>query len=615
MDENVKILIVEDEALVAASIKRHLGNLGYTVVGTAASAAKAFELLEADCPHLVLLDIKIKGDLDGIQTAEKIRDKYGIPYIYLTAHTDGGTLERAKKTEPYGYVVKPIEPRNMHSAIEMALYKHRAEGDLKESEERYRTLIEGADQPIFTVDNRGNILFTNRIAHEHFGEPTEGKVYDWIPKALTHPLKNLIGKTFETQTVQMMETTVLVDGEKAWYDIRICPLKNKDDQVDSVMVIACDISDRKTVEEERIRLVEALEHADETIIITDREANIIYANSALEKNTGYTPDEVMGRRPNIFKSGKHDTVFYKQLFDVLESGDTWRGMFINKKKDGTLYEEEATISPVKDEEGHISNYVAVKRDVTEERKLEKQLQQAKKLEAIGTLAGGIAHDFNNIIHVINANAQLAMQEVVEGTEVRECLEDIYKASKRASDLVSKILTFSRDKEEKREPVVVRDMVKEVVKMINTALPENLVLKDDIKEDDIYVWGDPTEIHQVIMNLCKNAIHATIDNGGEISVRLDDVALDSEFLSAYPKMTPGRYTHVEIKDTGCGMDEETLEHIYEPFFTTKKPGEGTGMGLSVVHGIVKSHKGILTVDSEVDVGTAFSVFLPIFEANA
>ena len=384
MDEQNNILIVEDEILVATSIKKYLQDFGYDVINIVASGSKALSVLRENQVNMVLMDIRIKGDIDGIETSAKINELYNLPIVYLTAHTDPKTLERAKKTEPYGYIVKPIEPRNMLSTIEMALYKHKAEGVIKESEERYRTLVEGAGQAIFTVDKDGICLFMNHIAEVKFNEsskPILGKcITNILPQDLAKPLIGLVKDTFKTLKPQITEATCYTDHHQEYYEIKIHPLKNKAGQFDSAMIIAADLSERKKTEKERIRLAKAVEQAAECIIITDKDFKIQYVNPAFEFITGYKRDEVLGKKPNILKSGKHDNTFYKDLYTTITSGNIWHGHFINMKKDNTLYEEEATISPVKDQSGHITNYVAVKRDVTEEIKLEKQLQRAQNLK-------------------------------------------------------------------------------------------------------------------------------------------------------------------------------------------------------------------------------------------
>jgi PAS domain S-box-containing protein len=618
MDEKKKILILEDETLVALSIKKCLLHLGYEVIGIAASGEQALSLIEKHQPDLALLDIKINGDIDGIQTAVKIKTTYHIPYIYLTAHTDADTLERAKETEPYGYVVKPVVLRNLHTAIEIALSKHDAEEALRQSEERYRTLVEGAGQPIFTLDKSGYIRFLNRIAEEQFfpnSKSAQGKfLRDVLPEAITAPMLDNLKKTTTSKTSFNYESCYSENDQENWYHISIHPLKDKNGQVQAAIVIATDITKQKKNEKDRIRLTKAVDQAGECIIITDINRKIQYVNPAFEKITGYNCTDVIGKSPNILKSGKHTVQFYTDLKKTISSGETWKGLFVNKKKDGSLYESEATISPVKDKSENIINYVAVERDVTEERKLQKQLQKAQKLEAIGRLAGGIAHDFNNIIGIISANVQLIQLNIPKDTKLNDELEHILQASNRAAELVNKIFAFSRGSKESQKRVALESIVDEALQMLESSLPSNIKLKKEINTHNSYIMANPVEIHQVILNLFTNSVHAVTKKGGELGISLDQIEPDQPIKNIYPECKSGPYVNLKVSDTGYGMDEETMEKIFDPFYTTKEPGEGTGMGLAVVHGIVKNHQGIIKVDSKVNVGTTFSIFFPLMDGT-
>ncbi len=376
-----------------------------------------------------------------------------------------------------------------------------------------------------------------------------------------------------------------------------------------MMVIAIDITGRKTAEEDRLRLATAVEQAAECIIITDRETNIQYVNPAFEKITGHQRSDVIGKTPRILKSGQHDEAFYHELYRTITSGETWRGQFTDKKKDGTLYEEEATISPVKNAAGEITNFVAVKRDVTDEKKLERYFRQAQRLQAMGTLASGIAHSFNNIIQMITGNTHLAMEGIKEDSEERLCLDNIIIASDRASDLVNKIFTFNPEAKETRKPVHLQPLISEGIRLLRSSLPLGVKIKENLNGISSTILADPVDINQLLLNLGTNAGHAMEKKGGEVFIGINEVELDPKFLAAYPQKKPGVYVDVEVKDTGQGMKPQILDRIFEPFFTTRKAAGGTGMGLAVVHGIVKSHEGILTVDSEVNVGTTFHVYFP------
>lgn len=377
------------------------------------------------------------------------------------------------------------------------------------------------------------------------------------------------------------------------------------------IAIILDITQRKEAEAGLRRLDSAIDQASETVLITDRMGNIQYVNPAFTKLSGYTRQEAIGRNPHILKSDKHDESFYKKMWRTLTRGEVWHGHLINKKKDGSLFEEEATISPVKNNDGQITNFVAVKRDVSREVSLEKQLRQAVKMEAIGTLAGGIAHDFNNILAAILGYSEMAREQLPAEGQAAKDLVQVIKAGNRAKALVKQILAFSRQGELDFSSLEIQTIIKEALKMLRSSLPTTLQIKEHIDGSCRPVFADPTQIHQVVMNLCTNAKHAMLESGGTLTVSLVEVEINnSGKLRNCVPLVPGKYLDLMISDTGCGMDERTQSKIFDPFFTTKELGKGTGLGLSVVHGIIKQHHGDITVESALGQGTVFHVYLPL-----
>ncbi len=380
-------------------------------------------------------------------------------------------------------------------------------------------------------------------------------------------------------------------------------------QLQVVHCYAGDITERKRVEESHARLALAVEQAAETIVITDTKGTILYVNPAFERTTGYTRAEALGQNPRVLKSGQHDAEYYQRMWAVLQQGEIWSGHLINRRKDGTLYEEEATISPIRDPGGTIVNFVAVKRDVTREVQLESQFRQTQKMESIGTLAGGIAHDFNNILAAMFGYSYLLQQDTEGNAPAQESIAEILTAANRAKELVQQILTFSRQREQKREVIRLDVVVKEATKFLRASLPAQIKIELKLAADTPAVLADPTQIYQVTMNLATNALHALEGRSGLISVRLAAFQPDVEFIQAHPELRPIAYARLTVADTGQGMSAKTLERIFEPFFTTKPIGQGTGLGLAVVHGIVQSHAGAITVESEVGQGTTFNLYFP------
>ena len=376
-----------------------------------------------------------------------------------------------------------------------------------------------------------------------------------------------------------------------------------------------EMEERRRAEEDRDQLATAIEQAAESVVITDPTGIIQYVNPAFERLTGYAREEAIGRKPRFLRSGKHDDAFYRHLWQTISGGGIWHGHFVNKRKDGSLFEEDATISCVRNASGYIVNYVALKRDVTNEVNLERQLQQAQKMEAMGTLAGHIAHDFNNILALILGYSEMSARSLPESHPVLFNVQHIIKAGNRARDLVKQILTFSRRLDHERKPVQIHRVVKEVVDFLRVSLPPTVELRSHVREDAGWVLADPTHIHQVVMNLCTNAYQAMEGRKGVLEVTLDLVHLDSGFIADAGAPDEGAYVRLCVRDTGRGMDAATLQRIFDPFFTTKKPGEGTGLGLSTVHGIVLSYGGAITVTSAPESGATFQVYIPSLESGA
>ncbi|MGZ3647561.1 MAG: PAS domain S-box protein, partial [Syntrophales bacterium] len=376
-----------------------------------------------------------------------------------------------------------------------------------------------------------------------------------------------------------------------------------------------DITERKRAEEERMHLATAIEQMAEGLIVTNKDWVIQYINPAVERMSGYSRSELIGKHSRILKSDKHDRAFYKNIRETLARGEVWAGHLVNRKKDGAFYETEVTSSPVLDSAGNIMNYVSIHRDITREMRLERELRQAHKMEAIGTLAGGIAHDFNNILMAIIGYTEMALYKMPEGTTpVRRDLEQVLKAGYRARDLVNQILTFSHQSDQERKVIDIVPTVKEALKLLRSSLPSTIEIRQDIAipPEKGVILADPTQIHQVLMNLCTNAAHAMRDKGGILSVSLASVEAATYLVSRYPDLKPGPYVRLTVGDTGHGVDPSILERIFDPYFTTKGPGEGTGMGLAVVQGIVKRHGGMITVQSEIGKGTSFHLLFPRIE---
>ena len=492
--------------------------------------------------------------------------------------------------------------------------KKQSEITLQESEKKYRELADSLPQVAFEIDETGRILFINKNAFDLFmytqDEFDKGLnvLQMIIPEEREFAKKNM-QSVLNGEKFSGVEYTALRRDGITFPVLIHSSLITRNSKPAGLRGLLIDISKQKKIEANLKRRALAIDHSSDTIMITDTSGFIIYANPAFEKITGYSQKQAQGKNPSLLQSGKHDKSFYKELWKTISSGKTWSGRFINKRKDGSHYIEDARISPVFSSNGKIDNYVAVKRDITEKLKLEAQLQQAQKMETIGTLAGGIAHDFNNILFPIVGYTEMLLEDVPENSQFKDSLNKIYKSSLRAKDLVKQILTFSRQETSELKLMKMQPIIKEALKLMRSTIPATIKIKSDINDDSSVIKADPTKIHQIVMNLTTNAYHAMEDTGGELSVSLKEIQLGDQDLTDL-EIEPGTYSCLKVSDTGMGMDKKLTDKIFEPFFTTKTIGKGTGMGLSMVHGIVNAMGGAIQVYSEPSKGTEFHVYFPV-----
>ncbi len=506
------------------------------------------------------------------------------------------------------------EFRHTHCVFQDITQRKKSEKALQESEQKYRATFNTASVGIDLVDRQGRFVEVNNTTSEFLGYTAE-EIRHLTIFDVTHPEDVSRSREMheamirgEMEAYRLEKRYMRKDGSILWANVDVSAIRDADGQYRATVGVIRDITQRKKLEETHIRLAAAVEQAAETVEITDPEGTIVYVNPSFETTTGYSREEVVGNNPRILKSGHHDVEFYKRMWDTIANGKIWTGHFINKKKDGTLFEEDVSISPVKDDLGKTVNYVAVKRDVTSEVSLQRQLLQAQKMEAIGTLAGGIAHDFNNILQVVLGYSELLLTGKSGKDPDHADLQKINHAACSGADLVRNLLTFSRKVEPKPVPMDLNNQIRNVEKLLHRTIPRMIDIRLELAEDLKRINADPGQIEQIIMNFAVNARDA-MGEKGSLTIRTEDVVLDEEYCRMNAEARPGDHVMLSVSDTGHGMDRETLQHIFEPFYTTKELGRGTGLGLAMVYGIVKQHDGHLTCYSEVGKGTTFRVYLP------
>jgi len=503
-------MVVEDEFIVAQDLIASLTHMGYAVCAHADSGEKAIQQAEENQPDLVIMDIVLKGEMDGIQAAGQIHERFQIPVIFLTAFGNQALLDRAKSIEPFGYLIKPFNEGELHSALEIGLYKAAMEKKLRLSEKRFKAMAELLPTGILEIDHDFRITYMNSSAFKMLG----------------------------VSQVQFEE--------------------------------GIDVRDFLQIEEHEFPLVD--EHAE------DRDE---YGAPLLR----------LGKGPAEFRLQRKDGSSIEVIADsaVMPAGEN--------KAVLRLGEESTRI---------LVNLT----DITQIKKLEFQLHQSQKMEAIGRLAGGIAHDFNNILYVILGYSELMMGNMAKNHPHYEGLREIFTASERARLLVKQLMAFGRKQVLNINWVDINQVIRDFEKLLGRVIGEDIELKIHLMQNPAVVKADITQIEQILMNLVVNARDAMPD-GGTLTIQTGTVELDGSFASARSEVTPGDYIMIVVADTGTGMDKETIEKIFEPFFTTKSKEVGTGLGLSTVYGIIKQHDGHIDVYSEPGRGSVFKIYLPSF----
>jgi two-component system cell cycle sensor histidine kinase/response regulator CckA len=485
-----RILLVEDEAIIALDLKQRLEGLGYEVTGIASSGAQAMALAETTAPTLVFMDITIQGPIDGIETATQLSRRRDVPIVFLTAHTDSGTIQRAKAAKPYGYLVKPFDERELATTIEMAVYRHTSEAEAR--------------------------LLQHAIESANVG----------IVVAKTH---------------------------------------------------------------------EAL-------------LPISLSNAAFEAMTGYASSEVLGRSAWFLDGKDTDPAQIAEIRRAIQEQRECRVSLLAYRKDGKPFWDDLSLSPVRNSVGEVTHFLFFHTDASARKHSEEALLQAQKVEAIGQLAGGVAHDFNNILAVITGYSEMAQRQLDESHPVRPRLDQILKAADRAAALTRQLLAFSRKQVLQPRPIDLNVIVTDTHRMLGRLIGEdiNVVLKPGPGLGTVN--ADPGQMEQIILNLAVNARDA-MPRGGALVLETRNVDLDADYAMLHPGTVPGPYVMLAVSDTGMGMTPEVRARIFEPFFTTKPEGEGTGLGLATVYGIVKQSGGNVWVYSEPGEGTTFRIYLP------
>jgi len=361
------------------------------------------------------------------------------------------------------------------------------------------------------------------------------------------------------------------------------------------------------------QLRRAVEQSLELVMITDPGGAIEYVNPAFENLTGYSGEEVSGQTLGILKSDQQPGELYEEMWDTVLSGNVFRGIVTARKKNGDTFIMEQVTTPLLNEQKRITHFISTARDLTDRRRLEAELQQVHKIEALGRLAGGVAHDFNNLLMVISAYAELALDRLAPENPLRHNVSEILTASRRAADLTRQLLAFGRKQVQSLQVLDLNSLLQRTNRLLPRLIGEDIRL-NFIPGDELgKVKADPVQIEQVIMNLATNARDA-MPRGGTLTIETANVTLDDNYVQSHSVVTKGDYVLLAVTDSGAGIAPEHVAHIFEPFYTTKGSGKGTGLGLATVYGTVKQSGGFIWVYSELGLGTTFKIYLPRVEGK-
>lgn len=593
-------LLIEEAGVMQGIIMPTLVELGHMNPGRWERMAQEYVNLG------VVRDVsRVSGFVRDPMAAERKRQAllkplgYGLGLVLLLATASLVWVQQLRSK---------VKHRTAALEREVALREYKSR-QLAAAEQKTRAILAALPDQVFVTRRDGTVVDYTRTAEDapalESGRP-EVPVADQLPTEVAEDIKGSFDAWPTERSTLVHEIPVEGSGDQRVLETRTVRLG--DDQLVSVVR---DVTDQKRAQERLALLAAAMEQAAEDIIITDANSLIQYVNPAFEVTTGYASDEVVGKPMSVLSSGKHDPAFYKELYSTLARGEVWSGRFTNRAKNGRLILQDATIVAIRDSEGRSRGYVSARRDVTRQVELETQVEQSQRMQAIGTLAGGIAHDFNNVLAAVIGYTGLALARKDNPAETVAYLKQVLRAAQRAAALTRQILAFSRGLPDDARPVQVQAQLEEALKLVRATIPSSIEVQLQ-SETQANVRVAPGDLERIIINLCSNASLAIGATPGQIRIGLEEVLLDGSSAELRGGLNPGRYVRLSVADDGCGMPSEVKQRLFEPFFTTRKSGEGTGLGLSVVHGIVRSHGGAVQVQSEPNHGARFDIWLPVVE---
>jgi PAS domain S-box-containing protein len=615
MSDAPMVLIVDDDPGMCETVGDVLELRGFRV-DVAHSGRAALQRLATRAAEAALVDISLP-DLSGLELLAEIkRSAPTTEVICITGHASLPTAIEALNASAFAYIVKPFDMDELVATLGKAVEKQRLAEALRRSEERYRFVSENISDAVFLVDLDGRPVFSNAQVSAITGyRPEELRTMNLLALLAPGGDKMDRGRTGggpEHPATFFEAAVVRKDGRQAWVEASVTDVV-QDGRVVGHLGVARDITERRHGEaalRETNQMLQALIEASPLAIFAmDTAGAITMWNPAAERMFGWRADEVLGGPlPFGLEGGDIPSVAPGASPPVRSDGAEMRC----QRKDGSFVDGSLSFASLCDAAGAVIGVVTIAADITQRKHLQEQLRQAQKLEAIGRLAGGIAHDFNNLLTVIGGRSHIMGWRVAEDDPMRRDLEIIEQAADRAAGLTRQLLAFSRKQVQELRVVELKEVVGGLERMLQRLIGEDVELVTRADDEPGRVRVDPTQIEQVILNLVVNARDA-MPNGGQLIIETASVDVDEEAARAHVGLEPGPYVRLQVTDTGHGMDQATRDQMFVPFFTTKAPGKGTGLGLATVYGIVKQTGGHIWVESEVGRGATFRIYLPRVEA--
>ncbi|MGE5314391.1 MAG: response regulator [Acidobacteriota bacterium] len=620
-------MVVEDDIITGIDIRRNLERHGYRVLPVVDDAELALEAVVNDRPDLVLMDIHLRGIVDGITAAEKIAAQSGTPVVYLTANDDEAAFERAMQTDPYGYIQKPFSDNELYFTVETALRRHSLEVRLHEREKVLAngkalldTILETIPYAVYAKDTEHRFIIANSKTVESFGGTS---VPDLIGKTDTdllpvkHALQHHAMEDEILRSGRPVFSKYLIKRDPETGEITNCqqttkvPFYDASGRIAGIVGVNRDATAEMQADEtlraseERYRRL--FEESKDAVFILRADGRFIDVNQAGVEMFGYDSKEELlaaSLRRDIFTDDQVLLTIQEELVSKSYIKDY---EVVVKKKDGRPIIALVTATTLSDEKNEAAGFLGFARDITAQRQTEMQLMHAQRMESIGTLAGGIAHDFNNVLTMILSAAELMKRAAENDMRQKRYCDMIAEATARGTSIARQLLVFARSEQMDLKPISISHIVDEILGLMEHTLPKTISITKQYAVNDGIIMGDSGHLHQALLNLAINAKDA-MPSGGELTIAIGN-AESAEVRQKFPQASDIRYVTVSVKDTGMGMDAATQRRIFEPFFSTKERTKGTGLGLAIVHGIVKSHNGFIDVRSTRGNGTTFTMYFP------